>query len=159
MRNLFLAVPSLAVLLLLASCAGGTKVAGTYELDVSKMVEQAQKEMEKEMAAKAGGKAGAMGEMMQKMISQMLEQLKKSKGQITLREDGTFEGEMDMGGRKSTIKGTWKLEGDRVTMTSTHQDGKEKVETQTGTLRGDEIHVETGQGGRKMTLVLRKKAG
>lgn len=159
MKPFFLAASSLVALLLFVSCGGGSHVAGTYELDVSKLIEQTRKEMEKETAARTGGKKGAMDAMMQQMMARMLEQLQKTKGRIVLHEDGTFEGRMDMGGRESTIKGTWKLEGDRLTMTSSHQNGKEKVETQSGLVRGDEIHIETGQGGRKMTLVLRRKAG
>jgi hypothetical protein len=50
---------------------------------------------------------------------------------------------MEIMGKKTTIKGTWKLDGNKITMTSTEEDGQKKNgETVTGTYKPGEIMVE-----------------
>jgi hypothetical protein len=64
-------------------------------------------------------------------------------GDCTLTADGKFDSSMEIMGKKTTIKGTWKLDGNKITMTSTEEDGQKKNgETVTGTYKPGEIMVE-----------------
>ena len=131
---------SALALTFLASCGvdAAASVAGVYELDTA--------EMKKAMAVE-----GADKDPMAKMMMGMLDSMK---GSIELKAGGTCELVMSAMGKETKEPGTWKLDGDKLTVTS-KKDGKE--ETKVGKLADGCITVEEGEGPAKMTMVLRKK--
>ncbi|MFO1053265.1 MAG: hypothetical protein U1F36_13720 [Planctomycetota bacterium] len=141
---------TLSLLLALTACGGGS-VAGKYSLDTAAV---------KAAMMKAGGadadklpadQKKQMEEMMNKMVEAM-------KCDMTLGADGTFECvmEMPMVG-KSSIKGTYKVDGDKITMTGKEQGKADaKEETKSGTISGSTITMTEEEGGQKMTMVFKK---
>lgn len=138
----------LPLLFAFAAC-GGSSVAGKYSLDTSAM----KAEMQKSMGADADKMPADEKKQMEEMMAKMLESMKCD---MTLGADGTFDVAMDMPMvGKSSIVGTYKVEGDKITMTGKEQ-GKDKEETKTGTVSGNTITMTEDDDGKKMTLVFKK---
>ncbi len=132
-----LAAPLAALTILLSACGGGTSGPnGTYTLDVDTMMKSMDVPAEQ-----------------RKMMEPMLKSMKM---QMQFRSDGTFDGtfEMPMAG-KDTIKGTWKLDGKKLSMTGTSSKTK-KEETKTGTFENGKITIDPDKDGDP-TMVLVKK--
>lgn len=75
---------------------------------------------------------------------------------LEFKGDGTFEGSADMGGKKSTAGGTYKLEGKTLTMTTTKEDGKiHDGKPETATL-SDDMKSFSMPGGEEMGKMVKK---
>ena len=57
--------------------------------------------------------------------------------------------------QENAASGTWKLEGDQLTMTTKDKDGAE--ESKTVTLKDGSFSVTEEQGGKKMTMLFKKQ--
>ncbi len=98
------------------------------------------------------------------MGGMMLDIVKSMKAEMVISEDGTFTADMKMpdpmtGESKSeTARGTWKLDGDQITITTTEKNGKvdENPDTQSATVKDGVITV-PAQGGSPFEMVFRKK--
>ncbi|MBI5852058.1 MAG: hypothetical protein HZB39_13680 [Planctomycetes bacterium] len=139
---------SLALLpLFLGACGSGSaasSAAGKWSLDPVSMSDMILKQQEKELAALPADERA-------KMEAMVKEQSKAMKGDLTIGADNTFTVTMDMGPMHSEVKGTWKLDGNRIAMTG-KEVGKDKEETMFGALDGDRLTVEGEQGGQKMAM-------
>lgn len=84
------------------------------------------------------------------------EQVAKMSFQVELKADGNFQASGQMGPANIDAKGTWKREGDKVSITTTWEDGKEKTEpeTKSATMKDGAIHIQ--EEGMPFTMVLRK---
>jgi hypothetical protein len=143
-----LVTPALA-LFLFAACGAGASgnVAGTYTLDTKALVDQI-------VAAMPKGKDAAADEAAKKMMSDMAG---KSTASVELAADGTAKMTGEMMGQKMDGKGTWKVEGDKITITS-KESGKD--DTKSGKIQGGTITIEMPamDGSPKpMLLTFRKK--
>ena len=154
MNRILLATSLTAFLFAMPSCseaAAAATPAGTYTVDLEKIAADA-------LAAepKAAEMTDEQKDGLKKMITGRF-----GKTTFTLKDDNTFEGSMEMSmmgmSKKSTTKGTWKIDGDKVTLNTTHEDGKEKASTQTGTFKDNVLTVEMDAQGKKMTMTFNKK--
>lgn len=122
----------------LAACGGGgaAHAVGTYALDVDALIASIP-----EMKA-------APAEMLAGMKKQM-------SGSIELKADMTaaFTFEMPMVPKQSET-GTWKLEGTTLEMVTKKGETNEK---KTAKLENGTITIEEDNGGKKMTMVFKKK--
>ena len=78
-------------------------------------------------------------------------------GTIELKADNTCVMLMTGSGPDQKATGTWKLEGDKISITS-KEEGKEEEETKVGTFADGVITVEEEKGGKKMTMKFIKAA-
>ena len=130
--------------LCLFSCGGGKSTPeGKYKLEIDPAMIA---EMEAEVAKTP--------EAMRPMVQGMVDAFKNMDGRFELKGDNTFTASMTMPDGETTMKGTWKLEGDQITMTSTHQDGEEKVESKTGTFKNGQIVIAEKQGDKTVRMIL-----
>jgi hypothetical protein len=131
---------SLFALSLFAACSGNaaSTVPGTYELDKAKFKEAAMAQVPAEQKNDKAAMA---------MMDGMLNAMNMT---VELKADGTMAATTPDGPET----GTWKLDGDKITMTS-KKGGKD--ETITGTYANGTITATAEEGGQKMTLVLVKK--
>lgn len=138
MRVTMCALAAVVLFAGLVGCSKGdpTNPVGTWNLDTSALLE----EMKKNPNYKADDP----------MTKQMEEALKKMKVTMVVNADNSFTGTAEGMGNKSTAKGTWKLEGDKLTMTTTEEDGKPKSETEVLTFKDGLITME--KEGMKMTM-------
>lgn len=154
----FLAL-ALAALMFFPACgdkAGGgggiaaASIAGTWELDVAAVKKELPAAIEKEMEGKTEVEK-AMAEPMLAMMTKMLDSMTMT---VDIKADGTWTSvrnypeppTMKMTEEKEA--GTWVLDGETLTVTSTEENGEKRAnpKTRTGTWKGDEIRVrETGQ--------------
>lgn len=134
------------LLLLLCACGGSSasSAAGKWSLDPASMSGVILKQQEKELAAMPADERA-------KMEAMIKEQAKAMKSDLTIGADNTFTVTMDMGLMHSEVKGTWKVDGNRIAMTG-KEVGKDKEETMFGTLDGDRMVVEGEQNGQKMSM-------
>jgi hypothetical protein len=123
----------------LVSCSGGkASVAGKWTLDRAE-------------AAKQIPADDPMAEMMKKMVETM-------DFSFDFQKDGTvlFAMKMEMMGMKQshTGKGTWKLEGEKLTITPTEEDGKPPADPtpQEGILKDGVIRVSGKDGSPDLVL-------
>ncbi|MFH0943989.1 MAG: hypothetical protein V2A76_02225 [Planctomycetota bacterium] len=110
----------IAIALTLTFVGCGTKGAGTYEIDKKMLLEGISKQ--------AMSMPGMTDEMKNQMAEEVKKQAEQMKMELVLAADGTFAMSGDMAGNKMEAKGTWKLEGDKLTMTNTWEDGKDLEE-------------------------------
>lgn len=133
---------------LLAACGGGAaSAAGHYEIDKAAFKEA----MLATMPAEAKN---------EKMALQMVEQMAAGMNvAVDLAADGTatMSFKMDVMGQKKedTEHGTWKLEGNKLTMTTKDDAGKE--ETKTADYANGSFSIEHEDDGRKMKMTFKKK--
>ena len=142
-----LAFPVLALFLFAACNAGASnKVAGTYVIDAKALVAAMPAEM-KEPLTKAG-------KDVEKEMAPMFEGTS-----IELNADGTatMKTKDFMTKKEKVAKGTWKLDGDKITMTSKDADSG-KDETKTGTFKDGTITVDIPEPNSQVKhMVFRKK--
>ena len=119
---------SLLALFAISACGGASGPAGKYSLDTSAVLEQMRK---------APGYAQIPDEEKKKSE----EMAGKMKCDLTLGEDGSFGVDMDMFGMKSQVKGTYKVEGDTITMTGKDV-GSDQEQVKQGKLSGGTITME-----------------
>ncbi|MEC8252297.1 MAG: hypothetical protein VX044_03725 [Planctomycetota bacterium] len=133
--------------------ASEPEVAGTYELDTNEMVEAMMATMPKEQAAAAERMVGAM---------------KTLKGTMTLKADGSCElsvsgiGTTSGEAREEKGTGSWKLDGDKfsVTVTKASTDGVEargRGKTIGGTLKGKTLTLTDNLGPMTVAMPWKKK--
>src|SRR5262245_33940197 len=117
---------SLSLLALVAfACSGNKSAAGTYELDKAAF-KQAMLDL---AATNAKGNKDAMAAV-EKMIGEMADAMNVT---AELKADGTYttttKGEA-MGQKLDQVEsGTWKLDGNKLTITTKGKDGKEESHT------------------------------
>jgi hypothetical protein len=139
----------------LAACTseGSSGAVGKWDIDLNDTVAAAEKAMNEQL--------GKMPEdqraMMQGMMKPMLEGMKKMKATMDIKADGSFTVDStDPEGKPGKVAGTWKLAGDKITMVG-KEEGVEKEQTVVGTLAGDSISCEMGEGEQKVTMVFRRQ--
>ncbi|MDJ0975838.1 MAG: lipocalin family protein [Planctomycetota bacterium] len=140
---------------------GGGSIEGTWQLDTSALKDFMMEQMDKEFE----GKSDQEKAMMKAMIEPMLAAFEKAEMTVEIKGDGTWTGKSKFpegpGGelKLEESNGTWTLDGDKLTVVSTHEDGKEKAEadTLTGTWNGDEITVKDKDDPNSPTMVMRRK--
>jgi len=149
MQPLTLAATFLAASCLIIGCSKSeaATIAGTYTLDLDKsaapLIEQQAKMQKMDEARK----------------KEAVEQMKKMlHGSLELKEDMTFQCTTEIMGGKSTIKGTWKITKGTITLEQTHEDGREKKDTQSGTIKDGVVTIATMKGGHEMKLHFSKQA-
>lgn len=140
-------VPVLALFLFAACSAGAAgKVPGTYVLD-SKQLAADMIALQKGTPAYDEAKAKAAAEGIGKTMQATLE----------IKADGTAEMKGTFGDKKDDTKGTWKVDGDKITIT-TKENGKDDVRT--GKIQDGTITVEMPAGPAApapLKMVFRKK--
>src|SRR5690606_4015002 len=140
------AVFALACLaLVLQGCESAEEVAaGTYTLDKESIKASLQKEIDSE-----GGQGNPMAAA---MAQQMIESMTMT---LTLDADGTASSNMSMMGQTQNASGTWKIDGDSVSITMAEDGGEPS--TATGKLDGDTLEMQP-EGGDEMPfkMIFRK---
>lgn len=132
-----------------AACGGdaAASAAGVYQIDKAAFKET----MLAAMPAEAKKDKMAMD-----MIEKMADSMNVS---IELKADGTatMSMKMEMMGQKKddTENGTWKLEGNKLSMTTKDKAGKE--ETKTAEYAHGAFSIEHDDGGQKMKMTFKKK--
>lgn len=131
----------LAVGFALVGCGSGgdSEAVGTWVLDKDALLDSAVDMAKKQLPE--GQELSA--EQEQQIRAQAKGSMEKMTARLEVDSDGTYQAHTEMGGQKSDSKGTWKLEGKKLTFTTTEEDGKEKKdpEVQTATLENDRIYV------------------
>lgn len=136
-----------ALTLSIAACGGGAaSAAGVYEIDKA--------------ALKAAITASMPAEAKDKMPAEMLDGMVNGMNiSIELKADGTatMSSKMDVMGQKKedVATGTWKLDGNKLTMTTEDKDGKK--ETKTVDYQAGSFSVEADEGPMKMKMTFKKK--
>lgn len=77
----------------------------------------------------------------------------KTIGELRLEADGSFEGSVDVMGRKDKFKGNWQVDGDKFTMNAVD---KKRVLTRVGTIKNGVISV-PDNATPPATMILKKK--
>lgn len=143
---MFLAV-ALAALVAFPACGGDDKagLVGTWELHLPSAI----KGSGEFFKSKVAEMPEEQREMAQGMFDNMLKAMEASSGTVVVNADGTWTSTIRMPDFPSLEltdtkeAGTWKLDGDKVTVTATTEDGKklDKPKVRTGTLKGDELRT------------------
>ena len=139
-KGLILAL--LSLLAFLGSCSELSKLwvaspAGSYQLDTTEM------------------EAQLKSEMPEFLVPTLLKALADS--ELKLKEDNTFEMKFSTMGSDTTETGTWRVEGKKITLTSSRLNGSPHSEEKVGTFKSGVISIDMDVGGTSRTLVLRKK--
>jgi hypothetical protein len=122
MRNFMPVVISLLALTFF-SC-GGDGVDGTYVPD-----EEALRAAVKEWLSQNPLPPGVSAEQIEKQIDEKFDaQMAQWSMELVLRPDGTFVLSVKTGAEEMDSKGTWNRDGSKLTMVTTHQNGKERPE-------------------------------
>jgi hypothetical protein len=138
--------------LLVAGCgSGAASVAGVYELDKEAVKTSIQAEMKK---AEESGDAEMGAQFGGAMILGMIDSLTMT---VTLNADGTASMVADIMGDQNTATGTWKLDGEAITITAVSPG--EEPETITGTVAGSKMTLKSPDGDEMpFDMVFKKKA-
>lgn len=147
MKKIVSVVLSVVAMTFLASCGGdaAASAAGKYALDKAALEELMKAEMPAD-APKEGPAAEAAMKMMQEMM-------KGFDGSIELKADNTFTMSMTMMGQKQDATGTWKLDGDKLSMTA-KVDGKD--DTKEAKFADGVISIEEKNGDKTMSMKFKK---
>ena len=109
------------VALLLAACGGGG-IEGSYEMD-----ENAVRAAAMEWLSKNPLPPGTSREVFDKQLEEAIEaQMAERTMALELKPDGTYVLAVRMGAESTEVKGTWKREGPKLTMVTTHENGEER---------------------------------
>jgi hypothetical protein len=162
MRNLWI-VLALSICVVFTACGGEgggegggggsmkPTVVGTWQMDLDAVMAALNAEAEK------NPEAGMMIKMLEPMLKSM-------KAEVKFDDDGTFTGTMTMkdpmsGEEKTQVgKGTWKLEGDKLSITTLEEDGKKKdtPDTEVATFEDGVIKIK-GEEDAPFSIVLKRK--
>lgn len=130
-RNLLTVLVALVAATVLSACGGDTSpgdLAGTWKVDGAALKKEflASETAKQIPEAMRGGIADAIG---------------ASDYTVAIKADGTWTSSGKMGQNDQNEKGTWKLDGNKITVTVTHEDGKEikDGDVYEGTVDGDVI--------------------
>jgi len=137
--------------LLIVGCGGksiGSSVAGTYELVKGPHLLDA-------MKANMPKQAGPMADEMIKHLQATIDEMAMT---TTLKPDGTFTVSGKMG-VKISASGTWTLEGDKLLMTATQEEGKKRDDPETSTwiVDGKTLRMAEKKEGQLFDIVLERK--
>lgn len=138
---------------------GGGGPEGTYVMDAEAMKAEMAKTPEMQQAMKAIEKmpADQRAEAEKAMAAGQAEGMKKMDFTVTLSGDGSFSVTGNADG-KEQAKGTWKLDGKKLAIVTTHERGKaqENPETLHGTLENGVLRFKP-QKDMPFDLVFKKK--
>ena len=127
----------LAMTLTLSLVGCGSEGAGTYVIDTENLIE-----VISEQAMKMPGMTDEMKDM---ALGEAKKQAEQMKLELVLNSDGSLVSTFEIMGNKEEAKGTWKLEGDKLTMTNTWENGEdleeEDYDTAVATYKSGEIHI------------------
>lgn len=135
---------------LTVACGDSGGPAGSYKLDTSNLLDGAMEKAAADMKKKAADLSPAERNLVEEKFKEMADNLQMT---AVLNDDNTFEVTGSMMGEKMSAKGTWKLEGEKLHISTTESDGKkkDKPEEQVFTLKGDVIEM-PGPAGMKLQL-------
>jgi hypothetical protein len=141
-----LALLSCCMLLVAGACSktsAAEKLAGVYDLDPAAMSAAMLEE-----AKKMPGYDEAT------MKPKMEQAAKGMTGSMELKADGTATCHLSMMGMNTDENGTWKAEGDKVSVT-TKKDGKD--DTREGKVEGQSLKFTETEGGKTVTMIFTRK--
>ena len=144
-------VASLATVLCLAPACSeslASSAAGTYSLDIDKTCEAVAQ-------AKAGGTELTADQL--KQAADVIKAMFKG-GTLELKADMSFTSSAEIGMKKDTLKGTWIIDGDKLTFNQTHENGEEKTDTASGTLKDGMLTLTMEKGGMSTQMFFNKDA-
>jgi len=145
---------SLALSLAVVSCGGSSGPVGSWELDSDATAAAVEAAMEKSME----GKSEAEKAMAKGMMGPMLEMIKKMTITMEIKDDNTFVGHADNpDGTHEDKDGTWKVDGDKITLTPTPPTEGKTEPPLVGTIAGSKITATSNEGGMDITMVFNKK--
>ena len=129
---------TLMVCLSFTACGADSPAVGTWVLDGEATLKSFEENPPKDLPPQAMDPVKGM--------------IKSMTGTMTMKADGTFEGVMGMPNpmtgevKSQNAKGTWTLEGEKFSITTTEQDGKvdETPDTETAVLKDGVITVTPG---------------
>ena len=122
-RRVFPWLCTLTSLALVLVACGGDGVEGTYAMDQD--------------AARAAAKAwllqnpvppGTTAEAFEKQIESNLDAAPERSSELVLKADGTFVQTWSIGDEASESRGTWTIDGAKLTLVTTHENGKARTE-------------------------------
>jgi hypothetical protein len=148
--NKLLSLALLGSFVALAACGGKSGVVGKWTIDMPAVEKMMADEMRKHMGDLAGPMLAEAKE--QKTVAGM-------KVEVEFKKDNTFQTSMSISAMGESMaassKGTWQLEGEKLTLTTTEVDGKPQSspETTTATYKDGGIQI-PGPGGQ--TIVLKR---
>jgi hypothetical protein len=122
----------------------GAGAAGKYALDTDLFVESLLKMQLSQVDEHMAGMPEEEKEVARQQIRQQVQQMAGAMQMtVVLSPDGQFSMEGLFMGQKSTAEGTWKLEGEKLFITTTSEDGspKETPEEKTGIYRDGKIYI------------------
>lgn len=143
-----LSAATVLLALTFTACGGASTPAGSWDVDMTPFKEMMKQAMAPMLAmAPADNKAA--------MEKEMNERMARLKMTMEIKADGKFTAHQDVGDEHNEIAGTWKLDGDKLTMTGKRADGEQQ--TLTGTFQGDKIELTGEENGQKMTFNMTRK--
>ncbi len=116
------------------------------EMQLSKMPEAAREQAKPAIESAMAGQREAM----QKAVSE-------SDFEVEIKSGGTWTSKGSMMGDSKVESGTWKLDGDQLTISTPGQDDKPAKDEKAGTFSGDKIEMHIEEGPMKATLRLIRK--
>jgi len=127
-------------------------VPGTYVIDKAALKEMMNTMLDQQLAMIPEEQRGAQMEVAKQAMAAQLESMNMT---LTFHSGGTVEYEGNTGmGQSESGKGTWKLEGDQLTMTKTERDGeKTEPDSMTATYKDDKIIIKPEGTNFEMVLV------
>jgi hypothetical protein len=135
----------LSLSLAVVSCTAKKTPAGSWDVDTGPMKESMMQTM------------GPMLAQMNAEQKQMLEkQLAGVKMSVDIQADGTWSAHLD-GPQHEHIAGTWKLDGDKMTMTGKAEGEGEEEKVLTGTFKGDTMEMEGKEGVVSFKMPMKRK--
>lgn len=124
------------------TASGSNDAAGEWTLDTTAMLEEMRKNPQFKTMMEEGGESAV----------KFVDMIKSMKVTVDLNADNSFSGTMEGMGQKSTAKGTWALEGDKLTISTTEEDGRAKDPPETEVFTFNEETLVLEKDGIKMTL-------
>lgn len=135
---------ALAILLPLAACGGAATPVGDWDVDMAPIRDLVRRSM--------GPTVDMMLTAQKAELDAMLASMSMS---FRIAGDGTWTAER-RGPQQQQMAGTWKLDGERITMTGRGA-GEEGTDTLAGTFRGDAIELNVAEQGVQLTMKLHRR--
>lgn len=134
------------ICLISASCGAESGPEGSYVLDGEAFAQQMRGQIQ-----------GQLAKMTPDQEKATMRTLRSTVFDLTLKEDNTFVAQQKLGPQQSEFTGTLTLEGQRLHLQQTHENGRPVEDSMTGTLIGTQIRVTDEDQGKRIELVLNRE--